>query len=305
MAKSILIDFSKTNAKGGAKGMAEAAKLFEKAGEPPLDFFVDKTVYRSQAAKRSYRKALFIFEDAQKAELWISFNKADPSKSGGIFKVKLGGAGVAEKTRAIELPIKEQDDHPAAIKEIVAAISSRKKSFAARLEKLKVPRPPKMTTSRVSQKKQMDNKLAEIRQTIKEVDKEIDITKNLISQIKPIPEPAPEPAPTATATNASDDDKDWTLEEASTHQSEGEIPASTVYAIARNSANRVIGYLSIKHAGSVETIRKAHTEMMYESLEDYFAGRYSKSHTTVGVKDSKGNTAYKPYPNGNNITAVD
>lgn len=184
MAKKLTIDFTSTRAKGGAKGMAEAAGLFKKAGEEPTSYYVDPKVSRSQIAKRSYKKVFFIFSDSQRVELWISYNKTKPEQSGSIFKVKLGGAGVAEKTKATELPIKNQEDHPAAIKEIVSALVSRKKSFQIRLEKLKAPLPPKMRTPTVSRKKKLDTRLEEINTAIKEIDVEIRNTEAEIMVLK-------------------------------------------------------------------------------------------------------------------------
>lgn len=174
--KKILFEFGNNKAKGGAKGIAEAIKAFTKAGMKPVDGIADTKTLRS--AGRSYRKIQFFFEDSQRVEMWVTFNKNSPEKSGDIFKIKLGGTGVAEKMTARELPIKNQDNHLEAIKEVVTALKGNVKKFQVKLAKIKAPLPPKMTTSRVNQITALRSKVSELDIAIAETDKEIAKYKN-------------------------------------------------------------------------------------------------------------------------------
>ena len=176
MAKNILIEFDNKKAKGGAKGLTAAAKLFEKAGMKPTDFSAEDQTRRTGG--RSYRKVNFMFADSQRVEMWVSFNKASPEKSGGIFKVKLGGSGVAQKARTTELPIKAQDNHAEAIKEIVSALTAKAKTFQVQLAKLKTPMPPRMSTPRVKQEIMLKEKIQGLDQAIADVDAEIEVLNN-------------------------------------------------------------------------------------------------------------------------------
>lgn len=171
MATKILIEFDNTRAKGGAKGLAEAAKLFEKVGLKPVDYSVEEKTKRS--AGRSYKRVFFNFEDAQRVEMWVTYDKKAPIKGGDIFKVKLGGAGVAESIRATELPITNQDDHAEAIKEIVKALQSNEKKFQAKLAKIKVELPPDLTTSKVKKIELLENRIKELDEAIEMAGKEL------------------------------------------------------------------------------------------------------------------------------------
>ena len=164
MAKKILFDFDKKN---GGSATKEALRLFTKAGETPTDSQVDEKVTRRNGV--SYKEVKFSFEDGQLVTFQVRV------QGGDIFAVKLNGR---------DLPITNQDDHAAALQEVIAALTKNKKSFAKKREKIKIELPQKMKTSRQKQEVVLAQKIAEVDAQTVEAQAEYDALTKQIEEKK-------------------------------------------------------------------------------------------------------------------------
>ncbi len=116
--KSLLFSFEDLSVKD--KAAKEAMKYFSRAGANVVQQDVSTAVKRNSGV--SYREMLLTFADSQKAVLRIK-------QTGDIFQVLLNNK---------LLPIKNQDDHIAAIAEIVKAMDSGRSKFQKLLAAAKV-----------------------------------------------------------------------------------------------------------------------------------------------------------------------
>lgn len=108
----------------------------------------------SQAVKKTsgvaYREAYLTMADSQKVTFRIK-------ETGDIFQVLINDRLV---------PIKEQDDHKAAIKEIAGHLDASRAKFQAALAKAKTPLPPSIKTSVPTMKAALQTKLAGLNEAI-------------------------------------------------------------------------------------------------------------------------------------------
>lgn len=123
---AIIFNFEDMQAKGD-KTLKALIASFKKQGV----FLIASSVHIS-AMKRSsgisYKELTLTTSDSQQVQFWIK-------SSGDIFKVKVSSlAGRADALK--EMPIKNQQDHDLAIKEIADRLIKDRKPFQAKLTKL-------------------------------------------------------------------------------------------------------------------------------------------------------------------------
>jgi hypothetical protein len=111
------------------KAAKQAIKYFNRAGANVVSQDVDTKVKRSSGV--SFRTMTLTFADSQTVGLKIK-------QSGDIFEVTLNGKLI---------PIKNQDNHPLAIAEIVAMMDAGRTKFQAKLAKAQVKIPPTIKTA--------------------------------------------------------------------------------------------------------------------------------------------------------------
>ncbi len=151
--KSLLFSFEDLSVKD--KAAKEAMKYFSRAGANVVQQDVSTAVKRNSGV--SYREMLLTFADSQKVVLRIK-------ATGDIFQVLLNNK---------LLPIKNQDDHIAAITEIVKAMDSGRSKFQRLLAAAKV-RPsagirtaaPKMEQVLIGKRDALKAAIAEVRAEI-------------------------------------------------------------------------------------------------------------------------------------------
>ena len=124
MAKNILFDFDNM-----AKGAKVAARQFTRAGANVVQTDAGTAVKRTSGV--SYRELALTFADSQAVALRIK-------STGDIWQVLINGKIV---------PIKSQDDHQAAVGEIVKALDAGRTKFQALLAKAKAKLPPTIRTA--------------------------------------------------------------------------------------------------------------------------------------------------------------
>ena len=151
--KSLLFSFADLSVKD--KAAKEAMKYFSRAGANVVQQDVSTAVKRNSGV--SYREMLLTFADSQKAVLRIK-------QTGDIFQVLLNNK---------LLPIKNQDDHIAAIAEIVKAMDSGRSKFQKLLAAAKVRPPagirtaaPKMEQVLIGKRDALKAAIAEVRAEI-------------------------------------------------------------------------------------------------------------------------------------------
>lgn len=151
--KSLLFSFADLSVKD--KAAKEAMKYFSRAGANVVQQDVSTAVKRNAGV--SYREMLLTFADSQKVVLRIK-------QTGDIFQVLLNNK---------LLPIKNQDDHVAAIAEIVKAMDSGRSKFQKLLAAAKVRPPagirtaaPKMEQVLIGKRDALKAAIAEVRAEI-------------------------------------------------------------------------------------------------------------------------------------------
>jgi len=132
--------------KGAAKAIKDIVDVFEKAGngvvpEDAASQSAELTKIKTESGVK-YRELTVHFKDSQ--SVLFRFNN-----TGDIYKVKINGK---------ETPITNQDDHKAAIAEIIGKLNKGRVAFSKRLAKRADPTPttatPRTTTTK---KKQIEN----------------------------------------------------------------------------------------------------------------------------------------------------
>lgn len=125
--KTLLFNF---DASGKAQALIEVAKLFERAGCKVVISAVAPTVGTRAGVK--FRNVDFTFADGQRVTLAIK-------ETGDVFEVRINGAVT---------PLRQQDDHALAIKEIAGLLDKRRANFQRAQARVKVPLPPSLRVSR-------------------------------------------------------------------------------------------------------------------------------------------------------------
>jgi hypothetical protein len=152
--KNILFDFESL---GKTDGKVEKTirMYFKRAG------LSIATVDVSKVAKRSlgytYREVVVTFSDSQSVTLRVK-------QSGDIFQTLMNGK---------LFPIKNQDDHQAAIKEMAAYIDRNRTAFQKLLSKVKAPLPASIKTAAPKMLERINMQIAEADEAIATADMRI------------------------------------------------------------------------------------------------------------------------------------
>lgn len=143
--KTLLFNFG-AMAAANDKSIREINRLFDKAGAQVVSHDVAKTLTKRVGV--AFRNVDFTFADGQKVTMSVK-------ETGDVFEVRINGKAV---------PLRQQDDHAATVKEIAALLDKRRPAFQRALAKIKTPLPPSL---RVSKSSLVDQKLAK-RDSLKE-----------------------------------------------------------------------------------------------------------------------------------------
>lgn len=128
--KTLVFQFENPSDKD--KSVKESVRLFGRAGAQVVTSEVDKaTSKRSGVAFRNFN---LTFADGQTVTLAIK-------ATGDVFEVRVNGKVT---------PMRNQDDHKAAIEEIAAKMDQGRAAFQKALAKIKTPLPPGIKASRTS-----------------------------------------------------------------------------------------------------------------------------------------------------------
>ncbi len=138
----------------------QAMKYFARAGANVVAQDVSPQIKRTSGI--SYREMTLIFNDSQKATLRIK-------QSGDIFQFLLNGKLT---------PIKNQDDHIAAVGEIAQMIDAGRTKFQAKLARVLIKLPPAIKTAEPKMLAVLTEKRDALKSAIADVRTEIDDLKN-------------------------------------------------------------------------------------------------------------------------------
>lgn len=128
--KNLIFNFDSPAAIARATRQAETA--FLRAGCAVAITTVDMTP--SRKAGETYRNVNFSMADNQRVTLGVK-------STGDVFEVKVNGKAV---------PLRNQDDHAAAILEIAGKLDASRSRFQKALAMVRVPLPPSIRTSRTN-----------------------------------------------------------------------------------------------------------------------------------------------------------
>ena len=152
--KNILFDFESLG-KSDGKAEKTLALYFKRAGLSVA------TVETSKIAKRTsgytYREAYITFADSQSVTLRVK-------QSGDIFQVLMNGR---------LFPIKSQDNHQSAVKELAAYVDRNRTAFQKLLAKVKAPLPPSIKTAAPKMLERINLQIAEADEAIGKADARI------------------------------------------------------------------------------------------------------------------------------------
>ena len=156
--KPIVFEFAEL---AGGKAEKKLAQVFSRAGANVVQSSVGPM---KRTSGISFKDVLLTFADGQSVTLSVK-------QSGDIYKVNLNGKA---------LPIKAQDDHYKAVKEMVAAMDAGRSKFQAALAKAKAALPkgiksaaPKMETALKAKAADLDTAIANARGKVEELRKEL------------------------------------------------------------------------------------------------------------------------------------
>lgn len=125
--KTLIFDFQELSSKD--KAARKAVQQFHRLGVSVSQTDVSSGIKRTSGI--SYRELSLTFADSQRVVFRIK-------QSGDIYQVVLNGTVV---------PIRNQDDHVAAIAEIARSLDAGREKFQRRLAALKVKTPPGIRTA--------------------------------------------------------------------------------------------------------------------------------------------------------------
>ena len=151
---SLLFSFEDLGTKKDATSKA-VAKLFAQAGTPVVSHFIDEKTKR--VAGISTRSMTLSFADSQSITLAVK-------QSGDIYEVKMNNK---------LLPIKNQDDHKKAIKEMVNALDAGRSKFQAALARTVTVLPKTLKTAVPKIADSLQEQLNETLAAIDEADQRI------------------------------------------------------------------------------------------------------------------------------------
>ncbi len=130
------------------KATTTAKRYFERAGATVVDAKVDEKTQRT--AGITFRRIHFTYADGQTISFGIK-------QTGDIYQIKLNGK---------DLAIKEQDDHVAAIGEMVKAMDVGRTKFQRALTRVRVQMPTGLKSTVTSKKAALVEKVAGLTEAI-------------------------------------------------------------------------------------------------------------------------------------------
>lgn len=145
--KSLLVEYAKLGS-GDNAALKPVVTAFEKSGVTVTAFDAPKGTKRQ--AGITYRQANFTFADSQTVTLSIK-------QTGDIFEVLINGKKFA---------IKDQENHDAAIQEVVKELDKRRTAFQKSLNKAKAVLPSNMKTAIVKKEVVLQEKITNLDQAI-------------------------------------------------------------------------------------------------------------------------------------------
>jgi hypothetical protein len=151
--KNLLFSFEDLSVKD--KAAKQAMRYFSRAGANVVQQDVSASVKRTSGI--SYREMMLTFADSQTVTVRIK-------QSGDIYQVLLNGK---------VLPIKSQDDHVAAIREIVQAMDAGRTKFQKALTTIKIKPPPGIRTAAPKLEEVLTKKRDSLKEAIASVREEI------------------------------------------------------------------------------------------------------------------------------------
>ncbi|NYT68805.1 hypothetical protein [Pusillimonas noertemannii] len=151
--KNILFSFEDMSTKD--KAAKQAIKYFARAGANVIAQDVSASPKRSSGV--SYREMTLTMSDSQKVVFRIK-------QSGDIFQVLVNGS---------VLPIRNQDDHVAAIGEIVKSLDAGRSKFQKKLARALVKLPPSVRTAAPRMEVALTQKRDDLKEAIAAVRGEI------------------------------------------------------------------------------------------------------------------------------------
>ncbi len=154
--KNMLIDFAKLGA-NPILALKNAVAHFIRLGTAVSQTDASAMVKKSSGI--AYREAYLTMADSQRVTLRVK-------ETGDIFQVLINDRLV---------PIKEQDDHKAAIKEIVSHLDAGRAKFQAAMAKVKTPLPPSIKTSVPNMVVALKSKLTALKETEIELENQLGI----------------------------------------------------------------------------------------------------------------------------------
>ena len=152
--KNLLFDFANINDKD--RTFKKAIQAFNRAGANVVSSDVDKAT--SRRAGITFRNVHFTFADGQKVTMAIK-------QSGDVFEVKLNDKLI---------PIRNQDDHADAIKEVVGKMDGGRAAYQKALAKVKVPVPPAARVSRATLIKAKEQRRDDLKVAVAEAEKTLE-----------------------------------------------------------------------------------------------------------------------------------
>ena len=155
--KNIILNFDEMGSKKDAATRA-IIKAFAKAKAEVVQGDVSQGVKRTSGI--SYREMLLTFNDSQTVTLLVK-------KTGDIYQVKLNGKVI---------PIKNQDDHQAAVNEIAARMDAGRTAFQKKLAAARVELPKEIKSAAPKIEAALGEKL-------KALDEAIEATKGEIAKL--------------------------------------------------------------------------------------------------------------------------
>lgn len=149
--KNLLFDFNNLNDK--ARAVKKAVQAFGRVGANVVSSDVDKTTSRRSGI--TFRNVHFTFADGQTVTMGIK-------QSGDVFEVKLNGKLI---------PLRNQDDHGEAIKEVAAKMDAGRAAYQKALARVKVPLPPAARVSRATLIKTKEQRRDDLKVAVAEAEK--------------------------------------------------------------------------------------------------------------------------------------
>ncbi|WP_321946571.1 hypothetical protein [Paraburkholderia sp. J10-1] len=160
--KNLVFDFFNLSNKDAA--IKKASRYFLRAGATVASVDVLPTVKRLAGVE--YREVQFGFADSQTVLVGVT-------ATGDVGQVKLNSKA---------LPIKAQDDHVAAISEIVGAMDRGRKRFQAALTRVKVALPPSIRTAAPKIEQELRERIAVVDEAIEGAKQRVVVLEAQVAQ---------------------------------------------------------------------------------------------------------------------------